>query len=83
MFGGMWIRPLDLYKAFRTYWLITTSGLVEIRGIVHEADRALRGIFVQVYFDSLSVHIWILGELNLTGDDFRGGYVFRSVRQGS
>jgi hypothetical protein len=42
----MRIRPLDLYKTFRTYGLIATSGFIQIRRIINEADGALCRILV-------------------------------------
>lgn len=65
MLGVMRIRSLDLHKALRANGLVTAPCLIEIRRIVHEADRTLRGIFVQIDFDGLSIHIWILLELYL------------------
>jgi hypothetical protein len=42
----MRIRSLDLYKAFRTYGLIATSGFIQIWRIINEADRAFCRILI-------------------------------------
>ena len=57
----VWIWPLDLYKTFGAYRLITASCLVEMRRVVQEADGAFCCIFVEVCFYRLPIHVSILG----------------------
>jgi hypothetical protein len=64
----MRIRSLDLYKAFRAYGLIATSGFIQIRRVVNEAYRAFCRIFIQKCLHSLSIHIWILRQLYFPWD---------------
>jgi hypothetical protein len=42
----MRVRSLNLYKAFGTYGLIATSGFIQIRRIINEADGALCRILI-------------------------------------
>ena len=40
MLGRVWVRPLDLYEAFRADRLVAASSFVEVRWIIEKADRA-------------------------------------------
>jgi hypothetical protein len=43
----VWIGSLDLDKAFTAYGLVAASGVIQIRRVREEADRALGCIFIQ------------------------------------
>ena len=68
MLRSVRIRSLDLDEAFRADLLFTASSGVEIRGIVKEADRAFRCIFVEVNFNGLAIDKGVVRKL----DFFRG-----------
>jgi hypothetical protein len=55
MLWGMRVGAFYLNKAFGANRLIATSCTVEIRRIIEEADRALRGILVEVRFNGLAI----------------------------
>lgn len=72
MFWWMRVESLDLNEALRTDKLITTSGFVEVRRVIEEANRALRCIFVQEYFYSLPINKRIIGKLDFFWHYVRG-----------
>lgn len=61
----MRFRPLYLYEALRAYGLITTAGLVEMRWIIHEANRTLHRILVEEGLRALPVDIRVFGQVQL------------------
>ena len=63
MLGHMWIRSLDLDKAFRTDGLFTTACGVQIWRIIEEADRTFRGVFIEKYLNRLSINKRIMCKL--------------------
>ena len=78
--GRMWVRSLDLDKAFRADRLVATSRFVEERRIVHEADGAFGGVFVEIGFDRLAVDMGVFGQADFLWRQVRRG-ALRSGRQ--
>lgn len=70
VFRRMWIRSLDLHEALRTNRLIATSCFVQIRGVIHETDGTLGGVFVKESLCSLTIDIWVIRKIELLRSHF-------------
>lgn len=62
MFWRVWIRTLDLYKAFGADGLTAAASLVEVWRVEEETNGAFLRVLVQKEFDGLSVDGWFVRE---------------------
>jgi hypothetical protein len=63
MLWWMWIRSLDLDKAFGTNRLITATCFVQMWWVVHKTDGTFGGVLVQKSLDPLAVDIRVFGKV--------------------
>jgi len=67
--GEVGIRSLDLNEAFAADRLVAAPRVIQIRGIVQEADGAFNCIFVQEHLDRLSIDEGIVRQLDFARSD--------------
>lgn len=65
-FGKVRVGTLDLYKTFAADSLVAASSVIEIRGVVEEADRAFATFLVEEHFERLPIYEGIIGQVYLS-----------------